>query len=435
MTPRDDRFADMPPSVQFDAAIEQALRGDAAGDDVATFARFVDDVRVMGDRPPPPPSPALAALLAGSAATREARSTTVPRPPRTRSLLRARLTQQTSRRSRPAWIRMRIAAVPIAGKAAVLLVVATAATAGAAAGVLEPATQFVRRAIEVVTPFELPGDDDAPSEHADQRMDHPSAAGIDPDATALPPAASRPAAIAAGAGDAHDPGVEASADPQPEPIPADEVSSWAETYPKPEPSAWPTTPSPPTSSPPQSEAPKKATPPDAGSPTEPGPNTGHVPPGHASPSTPRPGGPGSGDEQLFDSGPSTGRLTQPPGKGRPARPGPSARSPSNPSREQPRHGSPPGAGPGPGSNEDVLSSGPAPAGHGSSARGGRDRGECGQSRAGAPRPADCAPGAPHDPGRGPRADTGSAQALDTAEPEPPLPQSTAEDAGEQAGGN
>jgi hypothetical protein len=425
MTPRDDRFPDMPPSVQFDAAIEQALRGDAVGDDVATFARFVDDARVMADRPPPPPSPALTALLAGSAATREATSTAVPPPPRTRSLLHVWPTQPISRRWRPARIRLRVAAVPIAGKAAaVLLAVATAATAGAAAGVLpEPATHFVRRAIEVVTPFELPGDDDVRPGHAAQRVDHPSAAGTDPNATAMPAAASRPAAIAADAGDAHDPGVEAVADPQSEPPPADEASSWAETYPEPDTSARPTTPNPPTSSPPQSKGPKKAAPPDAGSPTDPGPKTGHVPPGHASPGAPRPGGPASGgNAPLFDPDPNTDRPGQPAGKGRPARPEPSGGPPSNPARERPQHGPPPGAGLGTGSNEEAPPSGPPPAaGHRPSARGGRDHAQCGQSRADAPGPADCASGAPHDPARGPGGDTGPARAVDAAVPEPPLP--------------
>ena len=421
MTPRDDRFPDMPPSVQFDAAIEQALRGDAVGDDVATFARFVDDVRVMADRPPPPPSPALTALLAGSAATREAPSTAVLPPARTRSLLHAPLTQPTSRRSRPARIRLRVAALSIAGKAAVLLAVATAATAGAAAGVLpEPATHFVRRAMEVVTPFELPGDDDVRPGHAAQRVDHPSADGTDPDATAMPAAASRPAAIAADAGDAHDPGVEAVADPRSEPPPADVASSWAETYPEPDTSARPTTPNPPTSSPPQSKGPKKAAPPDAGSPTDPGPKTGHVPPGQASPGAPRPGGPGSGgNTPLFDPAPSTGRAVQPAGKGRPAS---AMESSFNPARQRPQDGPPSGAGPRTAANEETPPSGPpSAAGDRPSTEGGRDHGQCGQSRAGAPGPSDCAPRAPHDHGRGPGGDTGPAGAVDAPAPEPPLP--------------
>ena len=64
---RGDRFPDMPSRAQLDAAIEQVLRGDEVGDDVATFARWVNDMRGMGGQPPPPPSPELAGLLAGCA--------------------------------------------------------------------------------------------------------------------------------------------------------------------------------------------------------------------------------------------------------------------------------------------------------------------------------------------------------------------------------
>jgi hypothetical protein len=419
MTPRDDRFPDMPPSVQFDAAIEQALRGDAVGDDVATFARFVDDVRVMADRPPPPPSPALAVLLAGSAATREAPSTAVPSPPRTRSLPQARSIQPTSRRWRSARIRLRVAAVPIACKAAVLLAVATSAAAGAAAGILpEPATHFVRRAIEVVTPFELPGDDDRPRRD-ELRVDNTGVSGVDPGTGATRLAGLPPAAVAADAGFAQDPDVEANTDRQSESNPTDEASSWAETYPERDTSAWPTSPSPPTSSH-QSKGPKKAAASDAGSPTEPGPKTGHVPPGYATPGTPRPGGPpSSGDAQLFDPDPVTDRSARPAGKGRPA---PPMELSSNPARQRPHHGPPPGAGPGPASNEEGPPNAPPPnAGHGPSAGVGRDHGQCGQSGAALSRPADCAAGAPHDPGLGPRGDTGPAQAVDAPEPEPPTP--------------
>lgn len=389
MTPRDDRSPNMPPSVQVDAAIERVLRGDAVGDDVADFARFVDDVRVIAGRPPPP-SPALAALLAGSAVRREARSTAVPPTPRSR--LQARLTRPTSRRSRSARTRLRVAAIPLAGKAAVLLAVATSAAAGAAAGILlEPATDFVRRAIEVVTPFELPGEDAARDGRSAQPADHASADGIDPDATATVPTASPPASASA-AGVAQDPAVEANADPQSEPNPTDETSTSAETYPSQDFPDWPVTGNAPVSSPPPSKGPKKAAPPDAGPPTEPGPKTGHVPPWHAPPGTPRPGGPGSGDAPLFDQGQSADR----------------------PGGPRPQQGPPLGAGPGTGSNEEGPTSGPPPAaGHAPSAGGGRDHGPCDQSRAGAPRPAHCAPGPPHDPG--------SARAMDAPEAGPPLP--------------
>jgi translation initiation factor IF-2 len=420
MTPRDDRFPDMPSSAQFDAAIEQVLRGDAVGDDAATFARFVDDMRVIADRPPPPPSPALAALLAGSAATCEARSTGVPSAPRTRSRLQARSTQPAWMRWRSARLRPRVALVPIAGKAAVVLAVATTAAAGAAAGILpEPATHFVRRAIEVVTPFELPGEDATRPEHAHQRADPARSARVEPGAGATPPQGSRPAVIVSDAGVARGPDVETNADPQSEPNPTDEAPSSAKTYPEPDTSAWPTTPNAPASSPPPSRGPKRPAPPDAGSGTEPAPKTGHIPPGHVSPGTPRPGGPGAGDAPLSDPDPTMDRPGQPAGKGRPARPGSSGGSSSNPARVRPQHGPPPDVGTGTGSNEEAPTSGPPPAaGHGPSVGSGRDHDRCGQPRGDALRPADCGPWTPPHPGRGPRSDTGSAQGVGEAGPEP-----------------
>ena len=105
MTPRDDRLPEMPSSAQVDAAIEQVLRGGAVGDDVATFARFVDDMRVMGDRPPPPASPELAALLAGTPAGSQARASVAPFRWRPKSRLRARSAQPRSGRSSRRWTR------------------------------------------------------------------------------------------------------------------------------------------------------------------------------------------------------------------------------------------------------------------------------------------------------------------------------------------
>jgi hypothetical protein len=415
MTPRDDRFPDMPPSVQFDAAIEQALRGDAVGDDVATFARFVDDVRVMADRPPPPPSPALAALLAGSAATREAPSTVVPLRARMRSL-QARPTQPTSRPSRSSRLRLRVAAVSIAGKAAVFLAVATFAAAGAAAGILpEPATHFVRRAIEVVTPFELPGEDAARAEHADQRVGHGTAARVDPDPSAASPAASRQLAIASDAGLAPNPDLEANPDSQSEPKAMDDASSWAKADPEPDTSAGPTTPHAPSSAVPPSKGLQKAAPPHAGPPTQPGPKTGHVPSGQASPGTPRPGDPASSGPPLFDPDPSADRPGRPAGTGPPVRPGPSGGSSSKPARERPQHGPPPGVGPGTGFPAEAPPSRPPPASvHGPFAGSGgdRDRGGCRQPRSDEPPPVDCRPRVPDHSGSGHRGDTGSAQAVD-----------------------
>jgi hypothetical protein len=89
-------------------------------------------------------------------------------------------------------------------------------------------------------------------------------------------------------------------------------------------------------------------------------------------------------------GPEHGPRGPAAGKGRPAS---ATESSSSSARERPQHGPPPGAGPGPGSNEEAPPSGPPPAaGHGPSTEVGWDHGQCGRSRAGAPRPADCAPG-------------------------------------------
>ena len=69
MTGPSDRFPDMLSGTRIDAAIDQALNDATVPDDVAPFAGFVDDLRVMADRPVPRPSAELAALLAGHHAT------------------------------------------------------------------------------------------------------------------------------------------------------------------------------------------------------------------------------------------------------------------------------------------------------------------------------------------------------------------------------
>ena len=324
MTPRGDRFPDMLSSARFDAAIEQVLRGDAVGDDVASIAAFVDDMRVMAG-PPPPPSPELAALLAGRAAG-QARASVVPSAPRTRNGLQPRSTRPRSRWSRSARIRLRVAVVPIAGKAAVLLAVATSAAAGAAAGILpEPATHFVRRAIEVVTPFELPDEAAARPGHTDEHMDVTgSTHGDEPGDAGTAPTSSPPVAIASDAALAQDPDVGAD-DARSVPNPKGQRSG-ADTGSEPGASAWQPKADRPASSPPPGLGPKAA-PPGAGPPTEPGPKTGHVPPGHAAPDTPRSGGPGSGDAPLMAPGSTRERTSAPAPKGPPARPG----SPGEPS--------------------------------------------------------------------------------------------------------
>jgi hypothetical protein len=156
MTRRDDRFANMLSSTQVDAAIERVLRGAPVGDDDAPLATFVDDLRVMAG-PPPLPSPELAALLAGRTATEAASAITPSSSPGKRRRARARSTRPSSGRSRAAEIRLRVGALGLTGKAAVSIALAGTVAAGGAAGILpEPATHFLRRAIEVITPFDLP---------------------------------------------------------------------------------------------------------------------------------------------------------------------------------------------------------------------------------------------------------------------------------------
>jgi hypothetical protein len=414
LTPRDDRFPNMPSSSQFDAAIEQVLRGDAVADDVATFARFVDDMRVMGDRPPPPPSPELAALLAGTAAGRQARASVAPFRWRTRGRLRARSVQPRSERSRTAGIRLRLVAVPVAGKAAVFLAVATCAAAGAASGIFaEPATNFLRRAIEVVTPFELPEDASARPGRGERRLDNTGTiSGDEPSDAGMSPAGSPPVAVASDAGVERDQDGEAGADPRPEANATDEASSWAETYPEPAISAGPRTATAPTSSPPPGLGPKAA-PPHAGPPTEPGPKTVHVPPGHAAPGTPRSGGPGSGDALLVDPGTTREDPSAPPGS--PGEPS------SNAARDRPHHGPPLGGRPDQSSSGGRSPGGPRPApSSGKSPGYGPDRGQHGQHHPDGCQAADCGPRAPHHSERGPGGDT-SAQHVDAAAPLAPQP--------------
>jgi hypothetical protein len=338
MTPRGDRFPNMASSSRFDAAIEQVLRGDAVGDDIASIAAFVDDMRVMAGRPPPPPSHELAAVLAGRAG-QQARASVVASPARTRSRLHAGSTQPTSRRSRTTCLRLRITVVPIAGKAAVLLAVATSAAAVAAGGILpEPATHFVRRAIEVVTPFDLPDDAAARRGHTDEGIDVTgSTHGDEPGDAGTAPTSPPPVATAWDAAPAQDPDVGAD-DPRSVPNPKGQASG-ADTGSEPGASASPPKAAPPASSPPPSLGPKAA-PPDPGPPSEPGPKTGHVPPGHAAPGRPPPGGPGSGDAPLTAPASTKERPCAPAPNGPPP-PGSPKESSSNAARDRPHHGAPP----------------------------------------------------------------------------------------------
>jgi hypothetical protein len=336
LSPRDDRFPDMPSSAQTDAAIERVLQGDAVGDGVGAdgtpFARLVDDMRLMGDRPPPPPSPELAALLVGSTAGSRARASMPSRRSRI-SGRRARPAEPSSARLRTAAIRLRVAAVPIAGKAAIFFAVATCAAAGAAGGVLpEPATHFLRRAIEVVTPFELPDDAGARPGRGERVDNTETISGDEPGAAGMSPAGTPPAAVASDAGVAPDQDGEAGADPRAEASATDEAPSRAETYPEPAISAGPPRTTAPAAAPPASKGPAGAAPPHAGPAAGPAPNTTQVPPGHPHPGTPDPGGPG-GDALLMEPGATRERTGAPAPKGPSAPPGSREEPPSDAAAE------------------------------------------------------------------------------------------------------
>jgi hypothetical protein len=363
MTPRDDRFPNMLSSTQFDSAIEQVLGGDAVDDDAAPLARFVDDLRGMADRPPPRPSPELAALLAGSGAERDDRATVVTLRLRRPARVQTQSTRPRSQRSTAA-IRMRVAAMGLTGKAAMLLVLATTAVAGAATGLLpQPAAQFLRRAIEVVTPFEVP----ATGEGA-QAQDETGAEAGD-DAAAVSPSNPGPKTAADG-----DRGAiltldgESPADATAPPSPVGDAGTAVDVDVALGDSAEAAAPTPPSSTPTvggPADAPPLS---DDQRPAHPAPgNSGHVPPGRAPAGGPQVDGSDSVDTPLMDpgggQGPSPAPSGPPPGPGSSGGPPPEPQGqgshdarPAGPApvQDPPRETSPsePGQAPGPGPSPD-----------------------------------------------------------------------------------
>ena len=371
MTPRDDRFPNMLSSAQFDSAIEQALGGDAVGDDAASLARFVDDLRVMADRPPPRPSPELAALLAGSGAEREARATVVTLRLRRPGRVQTRSTRPRSRRS-PAAIRMCVATLGVTGKAAMILVFAT--VAGATTGLLpQPATQFLRRAIEVVTPFEVPA---APTGEGALAEDDTGAGAGDEAGEASP---SKPGPKPAAVGDPGATGirtldVERLADATAPPSPVGDRWTAVDGYAEPADTAQSTAPTPPSSSLPVVDPADAPSPSDDHPPTHPAQgSSGHVPPGSAPPAGPQLDGSDSVDTPLMDPGGTQDPPKHPPAEagsaggppsehgqgsddGWPARPAPVQDPPGEVSPSEP--GQVPGPGPSPAGGSDHAPGGP-----------------------------------------------------------------------------
>jgi hypothetical protein len=206
MTRRDDRFPDMLSGTWFDAAIERMLRGEAVGEDVAPLARVVDDMRVMADGQPPVPSPELAALLDGGAAESRGLATVTPLAPLGPRAAPRRSGGPDAKRSRAAELRPRVAALGVASKVALALGFVSGVAASGAAGILpEPATSVVRRAIEVMTPFELPDDATAgPGQDGQPEHDAAATPRNQPNAP-LPPPDAPSTTIPGNAAAVHDP--------------------------------------------------------------------------------------------------------------------------------------------------------------------------------------------------------------------------------------
>jgi hypothetical protein len=341
MTRHDDRPPEMLSGIRIDAAIDQALHDATVTDDVAPFAGFVHDLRVMADRPAPLPSAELAALLAGHhAAELETHATVATLRPRRQHRVHPRATRRGSGRSPAPAMRMRIGALGLAGKAAMVAAFATTAVAGAAAGILpEPATRFIQRAVEVVTPFELPATGQGAG-----REDHAEAAAAEKPDHAGPAAGPDPALMV------HPPDVAGTPTPDGEPLadattPARPSSATAignavtrHVEPgAPGPRGRPDTTLP--TAPHPSADPANGRSPDHEPPAGPAPKNGHIPPGHAPPGAPHPGGGNSDDAPLVDVGSNPASLSA--SKGPPKAESPGG-PPSGPGRQGPHHGRPGG---------------------------------------------------------------------------------------------
>jgi hypothetical protein len=187
---------------------------------------LLDLARRASAGPPPAPTTELAGVLAGerigdgeltagaARATQIAeRYLPVPGPgrpprPKVRRRRQAREWARPGLSPRPAWVSPRLATMSLAAKVSLGLGVAGAGVAGAsAAGVLpESAGNIVRRAVEVVTPFELPDPADPaalPGEHAGGMLGDPAAGRLPGPQGAASDADARPRGPA-GAGRAPD---------------------------------------------------------------------------------------------------------------------------------------------------------------------------------------------------------------------------------------
>ena len=355
MTDRDRFFPEIPSRSELDAAIDRALRGEPVGDDLAPLSQLVDDIRAMLGSPPPQPSAELAELLEGRIADAPAPATRAFPEPGARRAGQPRRSRQSARRSHASPSRLRIAALGVAGKAALGLVFTTAVAAGGAAGILpDPAGHLVRRAIEALTPFDLPDEDAAryvPSDHGGGDTDD-DRSGYEPNDAAVAPPGSQPGVTGGeprpGEMPSSDHGLPTGADTAPDvyaavdpPIDAD-AGGWAHSSPG---STAPTFATAGSTPAPASDS-ETATPPNGGSITNGRPPGEHTPPGGPPPGQPKPSerspgqsqsdGPPPGQPQPSERSPGQSQSDGPP----PGQPQPSERSPGQSHSDGPPPGQP-----------------------------------------------------------------------------------------------
>ena len=158
MSASDDRPDEMFGDDELDTDFDMLLDGVAIDPRLVPLTRIVDDVHIVAGGPPPSPTVELAAVLRGDLVADEDLSPGAASAARTARRCAPPSPRPASRQRSLARIPSRLAAMSLAAKAALGLAMAGAGAVGAGvAGVLpDPAADVVRRAVEAVTPFELP---------------------------------------------------------------------------------------------------------------------------------------------------------------------------------------------------------------------------------------------------------------------------------------
>lgn len=158
MSASDDRPDEMFGDDELDTDFDMLLDGVAIDPRLVPLTRIVDDVHIVAGGPPPSPAVELAAVLRGDLVADEDLSPGAASAARTARRCAPPSPRPASRQRSLARIPSRLAAMSLAAKTALGLAMAGAGAVGAGvAGVLpDPAADVVRRAVEAVTPFELP---------------------------------------------------------------------------------------------------------------------------------------------------------------------------------------------------------------------------------------------------------------------------------------